>query len=790
MKKPFNITIVITILLLINPFIDLLTSIFIKNIDMSFSIGIILRLVLVLLLFINYYIFNKGYKNMKFNIFLGLIILLTALYGFHFYAISTNFTFIQRNLIELFKVLYLPIFFILIYFSLGKEKIKNIDKYVVLSIALYSILIIIPFITNTAFSSYAHSKTGTVGWFYAANEIGNIIAISLPLIFKYLLDRRNKVLYKLFVFILVMSAIIIIGTKTPIIALFLTAFGYLIYFMIKTFKERKNINKVLIGVISLIIFVSIIPFTPFYDNLKIHVEYLNITNPTELLTNPQKLDHFFLGERVTFFNNTLDIYSSRDLRIKFWGIGYLEPCTNNEYKTVEMDFADILFRNGIVLFLMIFIMLPIIYFKGVKINKENFIYLISLLLALLISSIAGHVLVSPSVGLFVLILLLSLKKQEEVELKNKISLLSLHMGVGGIEKTLVSQANMLSKKYDVEIISLYKLSEKIPYNINKKVKLIYLSDLKPNKEEFLKEYRNKNILGILKQGIKASYILCMKTSLVSKFIKNSDSKVIISTRKEFTRLLNKYGNSSATLIAEEHEHHRYSEKYIKRLERSITHIDYLMPTSKYLTNYYRWRYKNVSVKYIPNALDIIPKEANKGTAPNIISVGRFVKGKGFTEIVEIFAEIVKEVPKAKLTLAGDGKEMKKVKALVRKNNLQKKVKLTGFISQKELQKEYKKSSVYLMTSYEESFGLVLIEAMAYGVPCFAYSCAQGAHEVINGENGKLIKDRNKEEMINEVTNYLKLKNKKKYIEASRETAQFYSKEKVEKEWFKFIDKIM
>lgn len=52
-----------------------------------------------------------------------------------------------------------------------------------------------------------------------------------------------------------------------------------------------------------------------------------------------------------------------------------------------------------------------------------------------------------------------------------------------------------------------------------------------------------------------------------------------------------------------------------------------------------------------------------------------------------------------------------------------------------------------MTSKEESFGLVLIEAMSFGVPCIAYSSAEGAKEIIKPATGYLIENRNRKEYL-------------------------------------------
>ena len=56
----------------------------------------------------------------------------------------------------------------------------------------------------------------------------------------------------------------------------------------------------------------------------------------------------------------------------------------------------------------------------------------------------------------------------------KITFLVLHLGYGGIENAIATLANLLSKDYDVEIISTYKLYSEPVFKINDKVKINYL----------------------------------------------------------------------------------------------------------------------------------------------------------------------------------------------------------------------------------------------------------------------------------------------------------------------------
>ncbi|MED4400681.1 N-acetyl-alpha-D-glucosaminyl L-malate synthase BshA [Metabacillus fastidiosus] len=118
----------------------------------------------------------------------------------------------------------------------------------------------------------------------------------------------------------------------------------------------------------------------------------------------------------------------------------------------------------------------------------------------------------------------------------------------------------------------------------------------------------------------------------------------------------------------------------------------------------------------------------------IIHVSNFRKVKRVQDVVHAFHLINKEID-AKLLLVGDGPEMTSVSKLVRDLNLEKQVLFLG--KQDNLDELYSMSDLKLLLSEKESFGLVLLEAMACGVPCVGTN-AEGIPEVIvEGETGYL-----------------------------------------------------
>ncbi|NUK31289.1 N-acetyl-alpha-D-glucosaminyl L-malate synthase BshA [Parageobacillus sp. VR-IP] len=127
----------------------------------------------------------------------------------------------------------------------------------------------------------------------------------------------------------------------------------------------------------------------------------------------------------------------------------------------------------------------------------------------------------------------------------------------------------------------------------------------------------------------------------------------------------------------------------------------------------------------------------------IIHVSNFRKVKRVPDVVRAFSLIRKQLP-AKLLLVGDGPEMPVVCRLVRELGLQEDAHFLG--KQDKLDELYSISDVMLLLSEKESFGLVLLEAMACGVPCIGTTIG-GIPEVIeDGETGFLCELGNVEEI--------------------------------------------
>lgn len=370
----------------------------------------------------------------------------------------------------------------------------------------------------------------------------------------------------------------------------------------------------------------------------------------------------------------------------------------------------------------------------------------------------------------------------------KITILSLHLGVGGIEKYISSLSKLLTDDYIVELIITYKLKEKPSFPINNKIKITYLIDGGPNKEDLKRAFRRHKYFKFIKEIFKAIKILTLKKKKTKKALKTLNTDYLITTRNYETELANKIlKESPIKKIATEHNYP--TRKYKKKLIKITSNYQKLVVVNKEIENIYK---KEIGDKVIciPNFIDELSKEKSSLKEKNLVAVGRFSKEKGFIDLIEIMSEIIKKDKDIKLTLIGDGPESDNIIAKIKELKLESNIKLTGFLNEREVQNEMLNSSIYLMSSLTESFGLVLIEAMNCGLPIVAFDSSSGAKELLKDNTGILIKNRNKEEFANKILELLNDKKSLKiYSESSLKKVKEFTSKEIKKTWINLLEEV-
>ena len=134
----------------------------------------------------------------------------------------------------------------------------------------------------------------------------------------------------------------------------------------------------------------------------------------------------------------------------------------------------------------------------------------------------------------------------------------------------------------------------------------------------------------------------------------------------------------------------------------------------------------------------------------LINIGRFAIYKNQQLLVAIAKELRKRKIEFELNLLGAGAEMDKVQTLVDEAGLQNDVILRGNIDN--VEDWLNDSHIYLHTAYYEPFGLVLLEAMASGLPCVILNGKGNADIIEHGENGYIFDEQNPVLFVDKIEN--------------------------------------
>ena len=165
---------------------------------------------------------------------------------------------------------------------------------------------------------------------------------------------------------------------------------------------------------------------------------------------------------------------------------------------------------------------------------------------------------------------------------------------------------------------------------------------------------------------------------------------------------------------------------------------------------YASKYVSGEFCIIPNGIDL--RRFNQDVKPmpgyddgkiNILFVGRLEKRKGANYLLNAYARLKKEHPNIRLIIVGPGVNLRRRYELKVRLSRLKDVVFTGGISYEDLPRYYQMADIFCAPATgKESFGIVLLEAMALGKPIVATSIEGYSSVVTSGEQGLLVPPKN------------------------------------------------
>lgn len=185
---------------------------------------------------------------------------------------------------------------------------------------------------------------------------------------------------------------------------------------------------------------------------------------------------------------------------------------------------------------------------------------------------------------------------------------------------------------------------------------------------------------------------------------------------------------------------------------------------------------------IPNSLPFFPDKPSTCKHKRVIFVGRLNEQKGLEYLIDTWERVHQKHNDWILQIYGDGEQRELLLHLIIEARLENSVVVNQPTNQ--IMDKYLESSIFLLTSRFEGFGMVLIEAMACGVPVVSFDCPWGPAEIIHDEeDGFLVGYLNTAEAAEKVVQLIESPELRKEMGTrARENVQRYSRNKVMKQW--------
>ena len=365
----------------------------------------------------------------------------------------------------------------------------------------------------------------------------------------------------------------------------------------------------------------------------------------------------------------------------------------------------------------------------------------------------------------------------------KITIVTVYPFYGGIERFVTTLANMLAEDNEVSVICLYGRKGEWKFPLGKSIKIEYLIKNAPEMISLKELIARRKVGRIASEMHRRFKISADSRAALKNALSALRSDIVITERTLMSKYVGKYCNNRTKKIATDHNYHQNDKKYIEALLRSLRGFEYLVVATDELYSFYKNKIGTTKCVKIPNPLGELPTVKSSLEHKNLIAVGRLSPEKGFDDLVKVFGLVHEKRPDTKLFLIGDGMEWPRIRRLVDERGLSKSIIMPGFLNQKEIEKYYRQSSIYVMTSHTEAFGLVLAEAMSHGLPCVAFDSASGARELLGDGTGILVKRRSCNDMASKIIKLLDTTQERKVLSRmSLKKVQGFSSEKIASSW--------
>ena len=314
--------------------------------------------------------------------------------------------------------------------------------------------------------------------------------------------------------------------------------------------------------------------------------------------------------------------------------------------------------------------------------------------------------------------------------------------VGGTIRATFTLAGELARRHDVEIVSVYRLRGTAPaLPVPDGVRLRTLTDLRADaRRTRLQEWlRGRRSRLVSPQDFRYENFSLLTDAGLLRFLASVRDGVLIGTRPGLNLAIAHLVPDSVVRVGQDHVNlASYSSGLRHQMTEAYHRLDLLTTlTEDDAADYRALLGDRPPVECFPNPAPDVGGRRAALEAPVVVAAGRLTEQKGFDRLLDAWPELVARHPGWELRIFGDGAEREALERRVEALGIGAGVRLPGFT--RTLHDELARASVYAMTSRQEGFPMVLLEAMGTGLPVVSVDCHTGPRDIVtDGVDGRIV----------------------------------------------------
>lgn len=363
---------------------------------------------------------------------------------------------------------------------------------------------------------------------------------------------------------------------------------------------------------------------------------------------------------------------------------------------------------------------------------------------------------------------------------------------GGMERVLLNKVTYLSAlpEWEVSVVTTDQHQRPSFYPFPEKVRM---TDLEINYSEDNEKGAWKKITGYLRKRKEhkrklTALLLKEKPDIVvslypseSSFIpdiKDGSKKVLELHFNKFFRI--QYGRKGIIGLIDRWRT-RQDERIVRRFDKFVV-----------LTNEDKGYWGGLpNIEVIPNAAIHVSKNYSEVKNKRVIAVGRLDYQKGFDRLIQAWklVQYTGQFTDWKLDIFGQGEWREMLQQMIDEQGLQNTAKINPPTNA--ILNEYVHSSLLVMSSNYEGFGMVLVEAMSCGVPVISFDCKCGPKDIIQtGINGLLVPNGDIQALADAMMKVMEDEAYRKMLSLNaRKVVDTYSEQAVMSQWIRLFTSI-